>query len=95
VMNLPAVGLGIIPMTGKRTHRPRESFEITDTTQVNIEMLTGLLVLTYRDEVNAYVRAWEELDSIAIHHAQARALIHRAIAGLDQMPPEGDAHEDE
>jgi len=95
VMNLPTVGLGIIPMTGKRAHRPRESFEITDTTQVNIEMLTGLLVLTYRDEVNAYVRAWEELDSIAIHHAQARALIHRAIAGLDQMPPEGDAHEDE
>jgi transcriptional regulator with XRE-family HTH domain len=96
MMNLPAVMVGIIPMTHTRQgHRPRETFEITDTTQVNIEMLTGLLVLTYRAEVDAYIRAWEELDSIAVHHARARALIRRVITALDELPPEGDAHGEE
>jgi hypothetical protein len=95
-MTLPAVSLGIIPMApGRRAHRPRESFEIFDAAQVNIEMLTGLLTLTYREEVTAYLRAWDELDSIAVHHAQARALILRVMAALDEMPAEGDARQDE
>jgi len=93
VMTMPAVSVAIIPMApGRRAHRPRESFEIFDNTQVNIEMLTGLLTLTHGDEVRAYVRAWDELDSIAFHHGQARALVHRAITALDELPPEGDAH---
>lgn len=96
VMTLPSVSLGIIPMhPGRRAHRPRESFEIFDGQQVNIEMLTGLLMLTYADEVKAYVRAWEELDSIAVHHADARAVIRRALTALDDTPPEGDSHEDD
>jgi hypothetical protein len=87
VMTLPAVSLGIIPMApGRRAHRPRESFEIFDSAQVNIEMLTGLLTLTYGEEVTAYVRAWDELDSIAVHQSEARALIRRAIAALDEIP---------
>jgi transcriptional regulator with XRE-family HTH domain len=95
-MTLPAVSLGIIPMApGRRAHRPRESFEIFDAAQVNIEMLTGLLTLTYREEVTAYLRAWDELDSIAVHHAQARALILRVMAALDEMPAGGDARQDE
>jgi Domain of unknown function (DUF5753) len=89
VMTLPAVSVAVIPMTPRRDHRPRESFEIFDGHQVNIEMLPGLLTLTYEDEVRAYVRAWEELDSIAVHGSEARALIHRVMAALDEMPPEG------
>ncbi len=95
-MTIPSVSLGIIPMhPRRRAHRPRESFEIFDARQVNIEMLTGLLTLTYADEVRAYVRAWDELDSIAVHHADARGLIRRALTALDEVPPEGDAHEDD
>jgi len=71
---------------GRRGYRPRESFEITDTSLVTIEMLSGFLSLTHRDEVGAYVQAWEELDSIAVHHADARALVRRAIAALDEIP---------
>jgi transcriptional regulator with XRE-family HTH domain len=96
VMTLPSVSLGIIPMRpGRRAHRPRESFEIFDAHQVNIEMLTGLLTLTFTDEVSAYARAWDELDSIAVRQADARALIHHALSALDDIPPEGDAHQDE
>jgi transcriptional regulator with XRE-family HTH domain len=96
VMTLPAVSLGIIPMApGRRAHRPRESFEIFDSAQVNIEMLTGLLTLTYGEEVTAYVRAWDELDSIAVHQSEARALIRRAIAALDEIPPQSDHRENE
>jgi transcriptional regulator with XRE-family HTH domain len=95
-MTIPSVSLGIIPMhPRRRAHRPRESFEIFDARQVNIEMLTGLLTLTYADEVRAYVRAWDELDSIAVHHADARGLIRRALTALDEVPPEGDAHQDD
>ena len=84
VMKLPSVSLGIIPLRADRHgHRPRESFEITDTDLVTIEMLTGFLSLTHADEVTAYDTAWEQLYSIAVHGTKARALITDALAALD------------
>ena len=84
VMKLPSVSLGIIPLRADRHgHRPRESFEITDTDLVTIEMLTGFLSLTHADEVAAYATAWEQLYSIAVHGTKARALITDALAALD------------
>ena len=84
VMKLPSVSLGIIPLRADRHgHRPRESFEITDTDLVTIEMLTGFLSLTHADEVTAYDTAWEQLYSIAVHGKKARALITDALAALD------------
>jgi transcriptional regulator with XRE-family HTH domain len=84
VMKLPSVSLGIIPLrAGRHGHRPRESFEITDTDLVTIEMLTGFLSLTHADEVTAYDTAWEQLYSIAVHGKKARALITDALAALD------------
>ena len=58
---------------------------------VTIEMLSGFLSLTHRDEVAAYVQAWAELDSIALHHGDARALVRRAITALDQIQAPGEA----
>ena len=84
VMKLPSVSLGIIPLRADRHgHRPRESFEITDTDLVTIEMLTGFLSLTHADEVTAYDTAWEQLYSIAVHGTKARTLITDALAALD------------
>ena len=84
VMKLPSVSLGIIPLrAGRHGHRPRESFEITDTDLVTIEMLTGFLSLTHADEVTAYDTAWEQLYSIAVHGKKARALITDTLAALD------------
>jgi transcriptional regulator with XRE-family HTH domain len=83
-MRLPSVQLAIIPMSAdRRGLRPRESFDITDSTLVTIEMLTGFLSLTHPEEIRAYATAWEQLSSIATRGAAARALIRNALVTLD------------
>jgi hypothetical protein len=83
-MRLPSVLLAIVPLNAdRRGFRPRESFDITDSSLVTIEMLTGLLSLTYPDEVRSYTTAFEQLLSISVRGKAARALIHDAIAALD------------
>jgi transcriptional regulator with XRE-family HTH domain len=85
VMRLPSVSLGIIPMrASRRGYRPRESFDITDSDLVSIELLSGFLSLTHPDEIAVYVTAWEQLYSIAVHGKKARALISGALAALDE-----------
>ena len=84
-MTLPSVSLSVIPMlAGRHGYRPRESFDITDSDLVTIEMLTGFLSLTHPDEIAAYVTAWEQLYSIAVRGPKARALIRGALAALDE-----------
>jgi transcriptional regulator with XRE-family HTH domain len=84
-MHLPSVLLAIIPMNAdRRGFRPRESFDITDSSLVTVEMLTGFLSLTHPDEIGAYVTAWEQLLSIAVRGRAARALIRAALAELDE-----------
>jgi len=83
-MRLPSVLLAIIPMDADRHgFRPRESFDITDSSLVTIEMLSGFLSLTHPAEIRAYVTAWEQLLSIAVRGKAARALIHNALDALD------------
>ncbi len=85
MMMLPSVSFGVIPMaTGRRGHRPRESFDITDSDLVTIEMLSGFLSLTHPDEIGAYVTAWEHLFSIAVRGKAARALVKDAMTALDE-----------
>lgn len=84
-MRLPSVLLAVIPMNAdRRGVRPRESFDITDSSLVTVEMLTGFLSLTHPDEIGAYVTAWEQFLSIAVRGRAARALIHAALAELDE-----------
>jgi transcriptional regulator with XRE-family HTH domain len=85
VMRLPSVSLGIIPMRAdRRGYRPRESFDITDSDLVTIELLSGFLSLTHSDEIAVYATAWEQLYSIAVHGRKARALVQGALDGLDE-----------
>jgi transcriptional regulator with XRE-family HTH domain len=89
-MRLPSVLLGVVPMNAdRRGLRPRESFDITDSSLVTVEMLTGFLSLAHPDEIDAYVTAWEQLLSIAVRGRAARALIRAALAGLDELPGGG------
>ena len=84
-MTLPSVSVSIIPMrAGRQGYRPRESFDLTDSDLVTIEMLTGFLSLTHPGEIAAYVTAWEQLYSIAVRGKKARALIRDALAALDE-----------
>ena len=93
MMMLPSVSFGVIPMgTGRRGHRPRESFDITDSDLVTIELLSGFLSLTHPDEIGAYVTAWEHLFSIAVRGKAARALVKDAMAALMRAMGTGDAH---
>jgi hypothetical protein len=79
------VSVSIIPMrAGRDGYRPRESFDITDSDLVTIEMLTGFLSLTHPDEIAAYITAWKQLYSIAVRGRKARTLIRGALAGLDE-----------
>jgi transcriptional regulator with XRE-family HTH domain len=81
---LPSVQLAIIPMNADRHgFRSRESFDITDSSLVTIEMLTGFLSLTNPEEVRSYVIAWEQLLSIAVRGRAARTLIRNARDALD------------
>ncbi len=90
VMRLPSVSLGIIPMrASRRGYRPRESFDITDSDLVSIELLSGFLSLTHPGEIAVYVTAWEQLYSIAVHGKKARALISGALAALDEATGNG------
>jgi transcriptional regulator with XRE-family HTH domain len=93
VMRLSSVSLGIIPLAAdRRGRRPRESFDITDSDLVTIELLSGFLSLTHPEEITAYTAAWEHLYSIAVQGAAARALIRDALAALDGSGEPGEAH---
>ncbi len=86
-MRLPTVQLALIPLDAdRRGLRPRESFDITDSTLVTIEMLTGFLSLTHPEEIAAYVTAFDQLLSIAVRGSAARALIREAVTALDDSP---------
>ncbi len=85
MMMLPSVSFGVIPIdTDRHGHRPRESFDITDSDLVTIELLSGFLSLTHPDEIGAYVTAWEHLFSIAVRGKAARALVKDAMTALDE-----------
>ncbi|MFD3947813.1 helix-turn-helix domain-containing protein [Streptomyces sp. NPDC058579] len=80
---LPAVSLGIIPMgTPGRRLWPQEVFHVYDDTLVSVELLSAQVNITQPTEVELYVRAFEELRSMAVYGAAARALIVEAIAAL-------------
>jgi Domain of unknown function (DUF5753) len=90
VMRLPSVSLGIIPMRADRHgHRPRESFDVTDSDLVTIELLSGFLSLTHPDEIAVYAMAWKQLYSIAVHGRKARVLVQGALDGLDEAIGDG------
>lgn len=80
---LPAVSLGIIPMgTRERPLWAAETFNVYDDTLVSIELLTAQVNITQPGEIALYLRAFEQLRSMAVYGAPARALIVKAIDAL-------------
>ena len=75
--------------TDRHGHRPRESFDVTDSDLVTIELLSGFLSLAHPDEVGAYVTAREHLFSIAVRGKAARALVEDAVAALEESDGSG------
>ncbi|MFC9943353.1 helix-turn-helix domain-containing protein [Streptomyces pratensis] len=80
---LPAVSLGIIPMTTRdRALWPQEVFHIYDDTLVSVELLSAQVNITQPSEIELYLTAFERLRGMAVYGAEARALVVKAIDAL-------------
>ncbi|MFD8965237.1 helix-turn-helix domain-containing protein [Streptomyces sp. NPDC059568] len=80
---LPAVSLGIIPMAlRERGMWPHETFHVYDDTLVSVELTSAQLRITQPSEVALYLKAFEELQGMAVYGGDARALIVKAIDAL-------------
>ncbi|MBT2528201.1 helix-turn-helix transcriptional regulator [Streptomyces sp. ISL-99] len=80
--SLPNVSLGVVPMRPDRERWPVEGFWIYDTTQVNVELVSGYLTITQPSEVAMYADTFAELADLAVYGANARALITAAMDKL-------------
>lgn len=81
---MPAVSLGVIPSsTPERALWPQELFHVYDDTLVSVELLSAQVNVTQPSEIAMYLKAFEQLRSMAVYGAAARALITRAISALD------------
>lgn len=81
--DLPSVSLDIIPMaTHARAQWPRETFNIYDETLVSVELVSAKVRITQADEIALYVKTFEQLRSMAVEGAEARALIQKALEAL-------------
>ncbi|MEU5163058.1 helix-turn-helix transcriptional regulator [Streptomyces sp. NPDC020875] len=80
---LPNVSLGVVPHARRnRPISPMETFHIYDDTLVSVELLSAQVTVVQPSEIALYLRAFEELRSMAVYGAEARALIVRAINAL-------------
>ncbi|MGW0845553.1 helix-turn-helix domain-containing protein [Streptomyces sp. NPDC002787] len=79
IMSRPNVSLGIIPFTARRTVWPLEAFYAFDDAQVALETLTAEVNITAPGEIRTYLKAFAELSRIAVHGADARARITKAL----------------
>ncbi|KIF73413.1 hypothetical protein QR77_04440 [Streptomyces sp. 150FB] len=61
---------------------PQETFHVYDDTLVSVELLSAQVNITQPSEIALYLKAFEELRSMAVYGAEARALIVRAIGAL-------------
>lgn len=77
---LPSVSLGVIPMARRRRRMwPLETFHVYDDTLVSVELLSAQVNITQPSEIALYLKAFEELRTMAVYGFEARALIVKAI----------------
>ncbi|WP_149181811.1 helix-turn-helix transcriptional regulator [Streptomyces sp. TRM49041] len=79
----PSVSLGIVPMaTHERGQWPRETFHVYDDTLVSVELVSARVRISQPSEVALYLKAFEQLRSMAVYGRDARALIVKAVEAL-------------
>lgn len=80
---LPQVSLGVIPMASRaRIQWPVETFHMYDDSLVSVEFLSAEVNITQPSEIALYLKAFEQLRSMAVYGADARALTLKAIEAL-------------
>jgi transcriptional regulator with XRE-family HTH domain len=84
VASLPSLSLGVIPLDADRsTLWPVEMFFIFDNGRVNVELVSGHLVVTQPREIVMYAKVFSQLSNLAVYGAEAKARIAAAIEALD------------
>ncbi|WP_327225058.1 DUF5753 domain-containing protein [Streptomyces platensis] len=80
---LPSVSLGVIPMaTRERVQWPRETLHMYDDNRVSIELVSAKVDITQPSEIALYLKAFEQLRSMAVYGTESRTLILKALEGL-------------
>ncbi|MCF3177006.1 DNA-binding protein [Streptomyces sioyaensis] len=80
---LPSVSLGIIPKdTRNRVQWPRETLHMYDDNLVSVELVSAKVNITQPSEIALYLKAFEQLRSMAVYGTEARALILKALESL-------------
>ncbi|MFI0487456.1 helix-turn-helix domain-containing protein [Actinomadura sp. 9N215] len=83
-IRLPTVSFGVIPrIADRRGVSPDESFTMTETDIVSVELVSGYLTITQPYEIGMYFEAWERLSALAVHGRPAREVITTALADLE------------
>jgi transcriptional regulator with XRE-family HTH domain len=81
-ISLPRVSLGIIPQVAPRRTFTQVGFWIYDSAMVGVETPTAKLEIKQPREIGLYATMFDHLRRSAVHGAQARALITRAMTDL-------------
>jgi hypothetical protein len=80
---MPAVSLAIILSdTPERVLWPQELFPVYDDTLVSVELLSAQVNVTQPSQIALYLKAFEQLRSMTVYGADARALIVKVIDAL-------------
>jgi transcriptional regulator with XRE-family HTH domain len=82
LMSVPTVSLGIIPLKTERSGVPAAGFWIFDNSLAALEIPTASIEVARPDEISLYVRMFDHLETAAVHGAEARRLIVRALREL-------------
>ncbi|MBC3841579.1 helix-turn-helix domain-containing protein [Streptacidiphilus sp. 4-A2] len=82
MMPLASLSLGVIPFTAQRGVWPLEAFYLYDDRHAVVETLTAEINVAQPREIADYIRAFGELQRLAVYGARARVLITSAIAAL-------------
>lgn len=79
-LSLPAVSLGIIPVSEARTMWSSPGFWIFDESRVLVETPAAELAITQPRDIAVYLRTFNELAAMAVYGSRARELISGAAA---------------
>ncbi|KOT93593.1 XRE family transcriptional regulator [Streptomyces rimosus subsp. pseudoverticillatus] len=82
-MAFPAVSLGVIPVSERRTMWPLETFMIFDKERAQVETLSAEINITAPGEISVYLRAFQQLQRMAVYGDEARRLVLSARATFE------------
>lgn len=83
---LTTIRFGVIPFECQLPVAPVHGFYVYDERMVQVEHLTAVLKLTQPSEIATYVTFFDRLADAARYGAEARAVITRALDGLQATP---------